>query len=733
MNALPRKHLIVWPALLVFSVIGLDASDPAWPPQEAAADLNHSAMPADKGAVRPSPKTSIYVAPRGDDTNPGTRRRPFATLEGARDYLRGLKLQNRLPQGGVAVVIRGGDYRVSRTFKLTKEDGGRENAPVVYQAAKGERPVFNGGVRLSGFERINDDHVLKRLPGSVRDRVLQVNLNRNGITNIWPLALGGFASGRGFTSHRVMELYWDGQALPMARGPDAAFLRTGEVCEPAKETSYGSVWSKVGRFKYEGDVPSRWQGETDLLLYGYWFFGWADSYERVSSIDAARREVVLEPPYHSYGYRKGQPFCAVNALSELDRPGEWCLDTRKATIYVLPPSDPSKALVEISAADFPMVELSEVSNLALEGLTWELGCVDGILIRGGTNCLIAGCTIRRFGGNGVEIVDGTGHGVLSSDIYMMGRGGVTMAGGDRRLLIPGRHFVENCHVYDLSRIDHTYTPAVVCSGVGNRISQNWFHDIPSSAMRVGGNDHLVEFNEINRVVLESDDQGGVDMWGNPTFLGNVFRNNYFHHIGNWRKPEEGPDCGQAGIRLDDAISGVVISRNIFFKCGAGRLGFGGVQIHGGKDNVLDGNVFANCRWAVSFSPWQEGRWREFIKEPVTSAEITPSLYAEKYPPMARLEREANVNWLRRNIVLNCGTLLHRDGGGARMAGNIVLSRNPGFRDPVHGDFSSSSKAAEANLSGMLGGGLMFDHVGLYRDRYRKAIPTPLLNRMRAEE
>jgi hypothetical protein len=84
------------------------------------------------------------------------------------------------------------------------------------------------------------------------------------------------------------------------------------------------------------------------------------------------------------------------------------------------------------------------------------------------------------------------------------------------------------------------------------------HHIRSSAINLSGNDHLVELNEAGRVVQESDDQGAVDMWGNPTFRGNVFRWNYFHHIGPWKNALTEPALGQAGIRLDDAISGVLI-------------------------------------------------------------------------------------------------------------------------------------------------------------------------------
>ena len=72
------------------------------------------------------------------------------------------------------------------------------------------------------------------------------------------------------------------------------------------------------------------------------------------------------------------------------------------------------------------------------------------------------------------------------------------------------------------------------------------------AINLGGNEHLVELNEAHHVVQESDDQGAVDMFGNPTFRGNVFRYNFWHHIGS------GVACGQGGIRLDDAISGVLM-------------------------------------------------------------------------------------------------------------------------------------------------------------------------------
>ena len=96
----------------------------------------------------------------------------------------------------------------------------------------------------------------------------------------------------------------------------------------------------------------------------------------------------------------------------------------------------------------------------------------------------------------------------------MGRGGVVLDVGDRRTLEPGKNIVENCDIHDLSRIDHTYTPAILLAGAGSRIAHNHFHDLLCCALRIDGNDEVIEYNDVDHVVTESDDQGGIDMWGN---------------------------------------------------------------------------------------------------------------------------------------------------------------------------------------------------------------------------
>ena len=83
-----------------------------------------------------------------------------------------------------------------------------------------------------------------------------------------------------------------------------------------------------------------------------WSRNWSESYERIVSINPSTREVTVAPPYPRKGFAKGQPFCVVNVLSEIDMPGEWYLDRKKMVVYCWPPSDPTHAVVELSLNEF---------------------------------------------------------------------------------------------------------------------------------------------------------------------------------------------------------------------------------------------------------------------------------------------------------------------------------------------------------------------------------------------
>lgn len=664
----------------------------------------------------PKPAVELFVSQKGSDTNPGDRRQPFATLERARDEIRKLKKNGTLPTGGIAVYVRYGEYKVTRTFKLTAEDSGTEGAPIVYRAYGKEAPRFTGGIGISGFTRVTDPAVLSRLPEESRGKVWQVDLKAQGISDIPAFEPKGTYGAR--PRKPLMELFFNGRPMEVSRWPNDSFVNTGEVLGPTETDKRGRLHARAGQFIYDGDRPLRWKNETNIWLYGYWYHDWADSYEKVASIDTEQRIVSLAPPLHSCGFAKGRRYYTLNLLSEIDRPGEWYLDHNKGVLYLWPPSNPNRATVEISIFSSPFMEVDNVTNVVLRGLTWELGRGDGLSIKGGERCLLAGCTIRNFAGDGIVVEGGKRHGLFGCDIYAMGRGGTIIRGGDRKTLTPSGHFIENCHIYNVSRIDHTYTPAVLANGVGMHIAHNLMHDIGSSAMRVEGNDHLVEFNEVHNVVRESDDQGGVDVYGNPTYRGNVYRFNFFHDIGSGRS------CGQAGIRLDDAISGTLIYGNVFWRCAESQ--FGGVQIHGGKDNWVDNNIFVDCKQAISFSAWGQKRWEQRLGEDwavkaLRDVDITQPPYSTRYPELATLRENADSNHIWRSLVVNCGQFTVRDRGVNDLADNYVTSDDPGFVNAVKGDFRLKISAEAFDRLAL--SPIPFDEIGLYKNDLRASWPV----------
>ena len=89
-------------------------------------------------------QTQLFVAPNGDDANPGTLAKPFATLEKARDTLRALRAAGK-NMAGVDVMLRGGTYFLKQPFVLLPEDSGQGTAPIIFQAYGEEKPLLSGG------------------------------------------------------------------------------------------------------------------------------------------------------------------------------------------------------------------------------------------------------------------------------------------------------------------------------------------------------------------------------------------------------------------------------------------------------------------------------------------------------------------------------------------------------------------------------------------------------------
>ncbi|MBT4814436.1 MAG: LamG domain-containing protein, partial [Lentisphaerae bacterium] len=338
----------------------------------------------------------VYVAPGGSDANDGTRASPLATLQGARDAVRAIRAEG--VDGPTGVRILPGEYAVTQTLELSAEDSGTEQAPIVYRAEEKGKAVFYGGKRLSGFTPVADPAIRDRIPEVARDKVMQCYLRAAGITDYGELKVRGFGQP---PSPPTLELFFDGRPLTLARWPNEGFVGIKSLIESgSKKDGRPSV------FEYVSDRHARWTQASDAWLFGYFRFLWADATIKIGSIDTDAHTITTAEAYH-YGQgmetRQGIAYYAFNLLEEIDAPGEWYLDRESGILYVYPPSDPNEATVEIGMLSEPMVVAENVSDVRFEGLAFDLGRYNCMLIKDSTRCLVAGCTVSRMAGNGITI------------------------------------------------------------------------------------------------------------------------------------------------------------------------------------------------------------------------------------------------------------------------------------------------------------------------------------------
>jgi hypothetical protein len=670
-------------------------------------------------------RTAFWVAPNGNDTSEGSEARPFASLEAARDAVRRLRSKESQAAGEVTVWIKGGTYFRDRTFTLATQDSGTVASPVTYRVASNQVARFLGGKTITTPKPVTDPAVLNRLPTEARARVVQVDLRAEGIQDFGKLRSRGF--GRPM-SPAHLELFYGGAPMTLARWPNE-----GEWAEiagfPAESGQGDDHGGKIGKlesgFEYAGDRPSGWKVGDDIWVHGYWAWDWANSYERVESIDIGLRLVKTAAPHGLYGFRKGQRFYFLNVLEELDRPGEWYLDRASGVLCFWPPEkaanadSPAGSELLVSLLEAPIISLTDVSNVTVRGLTLEAGRGKAVKITGGSNVTIAGCIVRLMGNAGVTIESGRGHKVIGCDIENTGDGGVQLNGGNRQTLEPGEHVVENCHFQKQGRWSKCYVPAVLVNGVGHQVRNNMIHDHPHCAILYGGNEHLIELNEIHRVALETGDVGAIYTGRDWTYRGNRIRHNFIHHTG-------GLGMGSMGAYMDDCVSGTEIFGNIFYK--VTRAAFLG----GGRDHRVENNIFVECNPAVQL----DGRgldkspvWSRMVNEYMLKqlAAVPTELYRQRYPALMDLDKyyastngvPPEGNSVLRNVCVGGQWLSmgwHATSAMLEVADNYV-GADPGFGSIEKMDFTLRDDSPVWKLGFKA---IPASHIGLKEDPYRRS-------------
>jgi parallel beta-helix repeat protein len=322
-----------------------------------------------------------------------------------------------------------------------------------------------------------------------------------------------------------------------------------------------------------------------------------------------------------------------------------------------------------------MFRLKGASNVRLRGLRLEAGREGAVWIDRGDGNRVENCLIRNFGTYGVSIRGAADSGVVRCDLTGLGSRGIELFGGDRKALTSGKLYAEDNHIWAYSRWPRTYQAGIAVEGVGARVSHNLIEDAPHNAILLSGNDHVLEFNDVRRVCLETGDSGAVYMGHNLTMRGNQINFNRFRDIVPTVNTE-GAFTNVMSVYLDDQWCGTTISSNIFEGKGTGIL------IGGGRDNTVENNVFVGKDPAFHIDQrgkgWAKDKEKGF-REQVVELAVDKPPYSVRYPQLTSLLAQdvmlATGNVFKGNVIAGKRPYWFQDGlteASISASGNVML-------------------------------------------------------------
>lgn len=502
----------------------------------------------------------------------GTQSAPFSTLTAARRFIRTNNAEYGYPEGGITVKIKEGDYFAEDAFSLNSQDGGTEQAPVVWEA--------EGKVRIIGGMKLDMEDFTEDEDGNGFYTYSTGSKNTFAVSSMPVTGASAVYLTTSYNSTPYFPLLFNGEYKTLARYPNDGYDTIASV------QNVGDIATGDG-FEFTPDLGAdrlaRWKNEANLCVQGYW----GTDYTDLGTPACVTGNGTIKANYPSGKTPlAGQRYYAYNALCEMDTDGEYYIDNSTGTVHFVNEYDLAGEVI-IGTNTTSLISLNNVSNLTLKGIEFVGGRKNAVSLTASSNIRIEDCSITGVNGVGIYTENVNSLTVDGCTISDTGSGGIRLKGGDFENLVRGNNVISNNVIHDFSKVKKTYAPAVSVAGYANTVANNTIYNAEHEAITVNGNDNIITANDISAVVKEASDMGAIYVGKNKAFRGNQITNNYIHDLSTDSVLSNGTDI--QAIFLDDLADGYTISGNIFANI-EGRA----VKLAGGRDNTITGNVFVNC-------------------------------------------------------------------------------------------------------------------------------------------
>jgi hypothetical protein len=657
-----------------------------------------------------------YVAPGGDDANPGTIEKPFATPRRAQQAVR---------QEPGTVFLRGGTYYMPETLVFTAADSGAREKPVVFQAYQDEIPILSGGVELEklGWKPYRNGILQAKVPDDLRTE----------------------------------ELFVNGERQILARYPnfDATAQYFNGFAADAISTNRAARWADPAGGYYQAMHPHLW-GD----------FTW-----RITGKDATGK-VTLEGGWqNNRGAAEHRTIRFVeNIFEELDAPGEWFLDEKTHTLYFHPPTGLDVATAKFEATrlrslvEFRGSEEQPVRFVTLRGLTfrhaartvmetkepmlrsdWAIYRGGAIFFEGAEDCAIEDSFIDQVGGNAI-FVNNFNRRITVRGVHIASAGasGICFVGdpkaarnplfhydqvnkleeidrtpGPRTSNYPADCLVEDCLIYLTGRVEKQ------TAGIHINLARNItmrhcsIYDLPRAGINIGDGcwgGHIIEFCDVFDTVKETGDHGSFNSWGRDRFWRPsisevndwvkqvpelpyldavepvILRNNRWRCDHGW------------DIDLDDGSSNYIITNNLCLRGGIkNREGFGRVV----ENNIIVSSGLHPHVWYASSG--------DIFRRNIVWREYQPALMHA--PPWGQ-DMDCNLMH-REGATIAPATRLQKQSG--RDEHSIVADAQ--FIDPANGDYRVKDGSPALDLGFV---NFPMDRFGVQKPELKALARTPVL-------